>query len=573
MTAIASVGLSFGSESCVVAVTNTFGHPQVYANADGERVTPTYVAFIDGEVLHGNAARAAFVRQPVQTVPFLFPLLSTEVVNSGLLHAKCEIEVAADPATGEERVVIPTADVDGVLASALPKPSADEATTPHLTTELITSFLNDVKVKTIEGPCTGRPIGCLTVAIPRYLDQSIVRSAVESAGLAKDVRVIFDDVAAIMAANIASTGMPPASGNVSSPKEKTDVAIIDWGANVLSASIIRVEGGTFRLLSHTHRFGVGANALDKHMTKACCDSFFKKTKMNAAENSKAIRKLLFSLEGVRKALSMSMMSPIDVEAFFEGMDYKDNLSRVKLDMAIRDSGLIEKLKAVLKELVEGADASENINIEHVILAGGLTRVPFIQRSVKEEVVETLPGAAKATIYDELPSDEIAALGACSEAVLTTATHSALTKPAADVLIANKYRPIAENAKTAVTASVPTLDATVALYTGSTPFAKLTASNGAYEVPLDQLYYVTPRGAPLPVSSPLIAAAVGAAVTPVAVTATTGTAASVVPLLKKTHKLATPSFKVLVAAEKAGTSVTVVEQDAKGAVKVAVREEL
>lgn len=597
----AAVGLSFGSESCVVAVTNTSGNPQVYANADGDRITPTYVAFIDGEVLHGAAARTAFVRQPVQSVPYLLPLLSPETVSNNSLQPKCELEVATDPNTGEERVVFPTVDSDGVLPSALPRPSDEDMTTPHYASELLASFLTDVKAKTIEGPCSGRPISCLCVSIPRYMDQALVRVAIEAAGIAKEVRVIYDDVAAAVAHQIGGTG---GGLEATMSSERKDIAVVDWGANVLAASILRLEGGTYRLLGHTHRFNAGGAHLDKHLAKSCCETFYRKTKINAAENGRSMRKLLLILEGVRKTLSMSTMAPIDVEAFCEGIDFKDSLSRVKLDMAIRDCGLLDRLNTLLKDLVEAVDPNESININHIILSGGLCRTQFIQQSVKLAVQNLLPGASSAQVHDSIPTDEVAALGACTEAFLSAASYAALTKAPAAVPTSGKYRPVAAVSKDVDSVDVESLEVGLALYIGSTPFSKLslvpaekiaspspvssptsntthrdfTASateKGAYEVSNEHLHLLAARGAPTPITSPLIEAAAGAAILPVAIITANATHSYVVPLFKKPHKLAGGQFKILVSSERNGsvTVLSIVEQDEEGSTKVVQRAEL
>eukprot|EP00744_Colponema_vietnamica_P004540 GILI01006757.1.p1 GENE.GILI01006757.1~~GILI01006757.1.p1 ORF type:complete len:601 (+),score=137.19 GILI01006757.1:43-1845(+) len=596
----AAVGISFGSESCVVAVTNTSGNPQVYANADGDRITPTYVAFIDGEVVHGAAGRTAFVRQPVQSVPFLLPLLSPEVVANNSLQPKCELEVVVDPTTGEERVVFPTVDSDGVLPSALPRASKEDMTTPHYASELLTSFLSDVKAKTIDGPCSGRPISCLCVSIPRYLEQNLVRTAVESAGLAKEVRVIYDDVASAVAHQIGNTGN---GMGATMSGERQDIAVVDWGANVLAASILRLEGGVYRLLGHSHKFNAGGAHLDKHLAKACCDTFYRKTKINAAENGRSMRKLLLILEGVRKTLTMSTMAPIDVEAFCEGMDFKDSLSRVKLDMAIRESGLLDKLNGVLKSLLESVDPVEGANVSSVILSGGLCRTQFIQQSVKLAVQNTLPGGATAQIIDAIPTDEVAALGACTEAFLSSASNAALTKVTAEVPISQKYRPVVASSKDVDSVDVESLEVGVALYIGSTPLSKVSlvpadkvsssspvgsptsaafhkdfttmaTERGAYQVPTDQLYILAARGAPTPVSSPLVEASEGASILPVAIIASNGGASFVIPLFKKPHKLAGTHFKVLASSEKNGSvmAITVLEQDNEGTIKVAQRAE-
>lgn len=592
-----SVGISVGSEFCVVAVTNTTGVPQVYANADGDRTTPTYSAFVDGEILHGNSARTAFVRQPAQTIPYLLPLLSPIVVNEGRFQPKCDVEVVTDEASGDERVVLPTVDCDGVLPTVLPrKPEDDDdKTNPHTTTEVMHSFLADLKAKTIDGPCSGRPVASLCVTVPRYMELNVVRAAFEGAGLAKEVRVIYDDVATVLAQPIGNVGGAGTGADALMLRDRTDILVIDWGANVLSVSILRLEGGIFRLIGHSHRFNAGGIFLDKYLAKQCAEAFFRKTRISASENSRSMRKIALIVEAARKTLTMSTATPLHVEAFCDGVDHRDTMSRVKLDMAIRDSGLIDKLEAVLKEAVEMADPADVINCKHVILAGGLCRTQFIQMSAKAAAAAAVPGAGSATVHDSVPADEAAALGACAEAYFATASLAALTLPFADVAVADKLRPINAAIKSLDSIDSDVLEAPVALYVGAEPFAKAAAlvdaadaappcspnnavhqefgkfasERGVYKLPTASLHLLAARGAPMPVSSPLIEAGAGAAIVPVAIVSVSDSDSFVVPLLKRPHKLATPAFKVLLDGAKNGsiTNVSIVEV-AKGESKVA-----
>lgn len=393
------IGISVGTDSCSVSRC-TGDKREIAANADGDRITPTSLAFSSGEVVFGSGAKGSKIRQPTSTVCNLMPLLSIDLVSEGVLHTKCDVEVI------EDETYLPTVDSDGILANSKKTEFGEFS---HTASNLFGAFLAYVRGDTIDGASGGRTIKCAVLAVPRYMSSSFdnVLKCLGEANIAEEVRVIYDDVAALSAYGLIAPGT----------QQIRDVLVIDWGANSFSASVLRVKGGAASLLGWKHEFGVGGQKLDSHLAAALCATFEKKTKMDASSNGRAMRKLNAAMDDVRKTLTVSQACPVDIEAFCEGMDLKDNLSRAKLEGTMRESGWLRTPARILEALV--AELPAGVNITDTIFVGGVCRMPVIKTTLRAAIDSLACVSKNLTVHDSILNDEVCALGASNEAFVST----------------------------------------------------------------------------------------------------------------------------------------------------------
>lgn len=455
---LAAVGLSMGSECCVVATSVGTARSEVVANDAGDRATPTYVALVAGEVLIGESAKNALVRYPMQTVPHLLPLTSADIVRDGKFRVACEVNVREDD--------------DRVEFAAL---NTDDEDAVHDANSLLSQFLSRMKSSTIDGACGAAPMQSVVVSVPRYLPAEGIKSVVEGAGFASStIQVICADTAAVLAYQ---------SSLLDSTSNLRCVLVADWGATTCCLSLLGITGGVVRYISHKVSYTFGCRVIDKELQRQIALAFQKKTRMDPTDNARAMRKLLIASEGCKKILSTATTTSVELEAFCEGIDLKEAMSRMKLDMFIRDKGLPSSFDALLDELLEeSAEEGLEFPIDALILCGGALKVPLLAQHVKH----TVPSRAKSskfgsimsaniTVLDNISADEVSAVGACHQAVVLNGSKG--TMPCDDeqqvhALGCNLYFPLAA-------------------------FTSCPVADGALQVPQELLSPILLAGTPLP----------------------------------------------------------------------------
>lgn len=429
-----SVGISLGGENCSVAVHNNSaeGRYNIAANADGDRTTPACVAFLNDETLIGNAAKAVKVRQPKQTVTNVAQLL-----NASLIKEK-KIQVAFDTEITE---------VEG--ESVINVPSADPSKA-HDASALTEILLKGLKAQIVDGACGGQEPSAVVVAAPRYLDRAAIERCTEAAGW-KDakVRVIASDVAAVMAQRHDTKGNSPAverlATAVGNPNVKeTSYLVIDWGGSSCAVSLISSAAGSLNLIAYDVDFTLGAtDVFDKEIVKQVAANFQKKTKLDPSSNGRSMRKLAATAQNTKHALSSTASTSIEIEAFCEGTDLRDTLSRMKFESLVRATGVIDKIANLAVSVAqkgygaehEHKDGSFNPVISEIILTGGACRTPIVAKNIKANLAGKLPAeivdttVIAAEVFDgfkvpaDVSGDEASAVGACMQATIMSNSYA------------------------------------------------------------------------------------------------------------------------------------------------------
>lgn len=485
MSSTVSVGISIGSESCAVAVCVGGGRTDVVANESGERTTPTYAAIVAGELLFGQSAKNALIRYPMQTVPYLLPMSSSDVVNSNRFRVSCETDVRG----AEEKVVFPSLD-------------ADDEEACHDAFSLLTQFLSRFKAAAVDGPCGGSAPSSVVLAVPRYMELEPLTSVLEGAGFASKMQVMHADVAAALA----YPAVVPRTTCEAAARGAGCTMVVDWGANTLCVSLLGSDGGLVEYLMHRTSFTAGGAVIDKEIQQYAAQCFQKKTKLDPRDSARSMRKLLAAAEEKKKALSSAVTTSLEIEAFCEGMDLKEPISRVKLESIIREKDLCGQFDRLVEEVLEDFSESENakVQITHVVLSGGSLRIPLLVQHVKGTVTRLSQGDkwkqcfdASVGILEAIATDEVSAVGACSQA---TALAGKAGKPQNDNV----------NSHTA-TQSIHALSVPLLLYTGQPSGLKLV--EGKLSVARSDVSVVVAQGSPLPMDSIIELGAATTAATP------------------------------------------------------------
>lgn len=409
------VGISIGSESAVLAITPSLRDearkagvsikPSIIAAEGGERTTPAYVAYVSGELVVGAPAKSAYVRSPLQTLRCLLPI--TAGTRDFVTQTTAEVDFNAN---GD--AIVPSMD-------------DSEESAPHNVSELLAALLNHMLVLANDA-AGGRQVSNVVLTIPRFADPTTIQSALDSQTQIQHIgqafRLAYEDTCILLANGIGAPGWKPSVAAESA-------LVIDWGCTTVQVSLFDVSAGSPSFVASEYATDFGGQVVDKALAQLMVANFKRKTRMDPGEGGRPFRKLISAAERVKIALSASQSSNAEVEAFFEGRDLMDTISRGKLDQIVGELQLGAKLENLIKKVLGSANP-HTPPVRQVILAGGMLKSPSLNSVVRAKVLPSLFGDAPLNVISsEIAGDEAAASGASIHGALYSASELQLRRHA------------------------------------------------------------------------------------------------------------------------------------------------
>ncbi|HOW50476.1 MAG TPA: molecular chaperone DnaK [bacterium] len=347
------IGIDLGTTNSCVAIMEG-GDPKVIENSEGVRTTPSIVAFTDkGERLVGQLAKRQAVTNPKRTLYSVKRLIGRKEedaeVHKMQEHAPFEIIKAPN---GDAWVR-----VDG-----------KEYSPPQISAMVLQ------KMKETAESYLGEPVTEAVITVPAYFNDS-QRQATKDAGTIAGLnvlRIINEPTSAALAYGIDKKG------------KNMKIAVYDLGGGTFDISILELGDGVFEVLATNGDTFLGGDDFDQRIIEWLVGEFKKESGIDLAKDAMALQRLKEAAEKAKHELSSAMETTINlpfITADATGPKHLNiTLSRAKLESIVEDlaKGTIEPCKKVLKD----AKVSTG-DINEVILVGGMTRMPMIQRIVKE----------------------------------------------------------------------------------------------------------------------------------------------------------------------------------------------
>jgi molecular chaperone DnaK len=346
-----TIGIDLGTTNSCMAVLEG-GEPTVIPNAEGGRTTPSVVAFTkDGQRLVGAPARRQQVTNPQNTISSIKRFMGRK-----------SNEVS------DEMTIVPYAISEGENGDARVEADDRQFAPPEISAMILQ------KLKTDAEAFLGEPITDVVVTVPAYFNNA-QREATKDAGKIAGlnvVRIINEPTAAALAYGLDKEGA-----------DQT-ILVFDLGGGTFDVSVLELGDGVFEVKSTNGDNHLGGDNFDKAIVDWMAAEFKKDQGIDLTSDKMALQRLYEQAEKAKIELSSTMTTQINlpfITATAEGPKHLDlQLTRAKLAELAHD--LIERTVGPTKQAL--ADAGlEASGIDHVILVGGMTRMPAVQEQVKE----------------------------------------------------------------------------------------------------------------------------------------------------------------------------------------------
>merc|ERR1711939_791712 len=380
-----AVGIDLGTTySCVGIWQND--RVEIIANDQGNRTTPSYVAFTDTERLIGDAAKNQCAMNPMNTI-FDAKRLIGRKFDDPVVQSDCKhwpFKVVSDSNTPKIQVEF-------------------KGETKTFAAEEISSMVLS-KMKETAAAFVGKDIKDVVVTVPAYFNDS-QRQATKDAGAIAGLnvlRIINEPTAAAIA-----YGLDKKSAG------ETNVLIFDLGGGTFDVSLLTIDDGIFEVKSTAGDTHLGGEDFDNRFVNHFVNEFKRKHKKDLSSNARALRRLRTACERAKRTLSSSAQTSIEIDSLFEGIDFYTSITRARFEELCADlfRSTMDPVEKVLKDAK--CDKSQ---IDEIVLVGGSTRIPKIQKLVSDFFNGKEPNKS-------INPDEAVAYGAAVQAAILTGDES------------------------------------------------------------------------------------------------------------------------------------------------------
>nr|AEM65178.1 heat shock protein 70 [Kryptolebias marmoratus] len=329
------------------------GKVEIVANDQGNRTTPSYVAFTDTERLIGDAAKNQVALNPGNTVFDAKRLIGRKfdeaVVQADMKHWPFKVLSEG----GRPKIQV---DYKGEQKTFFP--------------EEISSMVL-VKMKETAEAYLGHKVSDAVVTVPAYFNDSQCQATKDAGAIAglNVLRILNEPTAAAIA-----------YGLDKGRSGETNVLIFDLGGGTFDVSVLTMEDGVFEVKATAGDTHLGGEDFDNRLVNHFVDEFKRKHKKDIIQNKRALRRLRTACERAKRTLSSSSQASMEVDSLFQGLDFYTSITRARFEELCSDlfRGTLEPVETALRDA-----KMDKGHIHDIVLVGGSTRIPKIQKLLQD----------------------------------------------------------------------------------------------------------------------------------------------------------------------------------------------
>lgn len=347
-----AIGIDLGTTYSCVGVWQ-HGKVEIIANDQGNRTTPSYVAFTENECLVGDAAKQQIALNPTNTIFDAKRLIGRSfddpIVQADMKHWPFKV-------INENGKPYFEVQHEGKAKTFSP--------------EQISSMVL-IKMKQIASNYLGQDVTDAVITVPAYFNDS-QRQATKDAGRIAGLnvlRIINEPTAAALAYGLDKVG-----------DKESNVLVFDCGGGTHDVSLLCLSDGMFEVKATGGDTHLGGEDFDNRLVSWCMEDFRKKTKLDISSNAKATRRLRTACERAKRFLSSSIQAQIEVDSLFEGYDYNVTISRAKFEELCMD--LFRKTIDPVSKVLADAKLDKS-KVDEIVLVGGSSRIPKIRQMLSD----------------------------------------------------------------------------------------------------------------------------------------------------------------------------------------------
>jgi heat shock protein 5 len=347
------IGIDLGTTySCVGVYQN--GRVEIIANDQGNRITPSYVAWEadSGERLIGDAAKNQATINPENTVFDAKRLIGRNFNDKTVKHDAKMWPFKLTNKNGRPYINVKVGDENKSYAP-------EEISAMVLT-----------KMKTIAENYLGAEVKNAVVTVPAYFNDA-QRQATKDAGTISGMnvmRIINEPTAAAIAYGLDKKG------------GEKNILVFDLGGGTFDVTMLTIDNGVFEVLATNGDTHLGGEDFDQRIMAYFMKLFKKKHKKDMSKDKRSVQKLRREVERVKRVLSSQHSARLEVEALYDGVDFSEQLTRARFEDLNID--LFKKTLGPVGKVMSDGGLSKS-ELDEIVLVGGSTRIPKVQQLLKD----------------------------------------------------------------------------------------------------------------------------------------------------------------------------------------------
>jgi heat shock protein 5 len=329
------------------------GKVEIMVNDQGNRITPSWVAFTDEERLVGDAAKNQYASNPHRTIFDIKRLIGRKFAEKDVQADMKHFPFSVVNKNGQPRVKV---DVHGKETTFTPE-------------EISAMVLG--KMKEVAESYLGETVVNAVVTVPAYFNDA-QRAATKDAGTIAGLnvlRVVNEPTAAALAYGLDKTD-----------KEERQVIVYDLGGGTFDVSILTIDNGVFEVQATAGDTHLGGEDFDNRVIQYFAKKYNKEKSVDITKDAKTMGKLKREVEKAKRTLSSQKTAKIEIESFHAGEDFSETLTRAKFEELNND--LFKKTLKPVEQVLKDAKMKKS-DIDDIVLVGGSTRIPKVQAMLEE----------------------------------------------------------------------------------------------------------------------------------------------------------------------------------------------